>query len=169
MKCVDCPFHLACFMGRLGYPYEIRLCPKCGCLNFTVDREVVNPDYTVDVKYGRLPMGTQKRQQGHVVHFRCEKRVLTSLFKAMHADAMERRLDELKGATAPLDPRLKMSPVVVNVTDPGPGNQAIFQIGKCMRCSGQFARAAEYFEITPYDLDKEKDLKKYEAVFREVR
>ena len=181
MKCKRCPFHLVCTMGRLGDPYELRLCPDCSCISFVVEQKYI----TVDEGYQMLP-GTEKKViptsagvdlivdpdvdpesilctvngervmarvdgklQAHIFNFTCELRPMTALRQAMFRDAMTTRHQELtnEGKMGDFDP------VIINVTDPGPGGQQTFHIRKCTTCSGQFERANQYFAVTMYNLD----------------
>lgn len=141
MKCAACPFSLTCLRGRLGHPYELRLCPQCGCICFLVEEHV-----TVDVnmhshRRPQQPM-MEERKNAHIVIFQCEKRQYTpNMLRTWAVRAPREQLMEAQYTDK------------VDLDDPGPGQQSLFQLRKCYACSGQFDRAGAYWKVHFHELD----------------
>jgi hypothetical protein len=195
MKCDKCPFHMTCFMGRLGWPDVLVVCPKCENLMFIIEQRFVDvgpvtagaealaeaataihtdlgidiiPDPEVDPE--SMLVTVNGRRVMARVDGKKQAHVIYFKCEQRPMTSLWRAMydDAVEGRHEELINRGEhrdFEPVVVNVEDPGPGHQDTLLIKKCIGCAGGFGRAHEYYAIHMHNPDNGDPLEFLDEVF----
>jgi hypothetical protein len=150
MKCEECPFHLVCFMGRLGGKEgdERGLCPSCGKLQLLGEETRMMDANDEETRQGVIK----------VYKFFCELRVATpdvrSLFK-QHQDQARRMGARSRGAHTIAETKTK-----------DPVDDRLLRLSECLECCKSPLRLVAHVRVVDLDAEWEDEERRKRHVFR---
>ena len=140
MKCDDCPFHLVCYMGRLGGEDHTgrALCPECGKLQI-LDEETRGDDIV------------------RVYQFFCEQRPATPDARSTHKlhRMQARNIAARSGGHEVAETSIK-----------DPVDDTLLKIGECLVCGKSPLARLALLRIIDMDAEWEDEERRKRHVFR---
>ncbi len=137
MKCEECPFHLPCFMGRLGGGRgdEKALCPDCGKLEILGENDETRAEPVI-----------------RVYRFHCELRVATPEIRSKFQRNMRTARSKVH--------------LIAEVRIKDPVDNRRLKVAECLECCKSPLRLIAHVRIVDLDADWEDEERRKRHVFR---